>query len=247
LPRTVSDLVSSAENLLVKRLRRLAAAREADEVLLEGPRVIRQAVAAGVRLELLAVREDDDFEIEAERRVSLSRALFRELSQTSTPQGVLAIGHAAPAGFADALAAARRAGWPLVVLDRVQDPGNVGAICRTAAAAGAPALVVLPGTADPLGAKAIRASAGHVFNLRLAEAVWSDLEDLRCLGASVSGTPLEEADLGSVEALVLGSEAHGLSRPLPAVALPMAAGVQSLNVAAAAAILLYELRRRIAA
>ena len=216
-------------------------------MLLEGPRVIRQAAAAGVRLELLAVRQDDEFEIEAERRVTLSRGLFRDLSQTIAPQGVLAIGHARLAGFTAALAAARAAGWPLLVLDRVQDPGNVGAIARTAAAAGAPALVVLPGTADPFGAKAIRASAGHVFNLRLAEAGWADLEGLRCLGASAAGTPLQATDLGSVEALVLGSEAHGLSRPLPAVALPMAAGVDSLNVAAAAAILLYELRRRIAA
>ena len=247
MPRTASELVTSAENQLVKRLRRLAAVRGEDEVLLEGPRVIRQAAAAGVRLELLAVRQDDEFEIEAEHRVTISRALFRELSQTSAPQGVLAIGHAELGDLTAALAAARSAGWPLLVLDRVQDPGNVGAIARSAAAAGAPALVVLPGTADPLGAKAIRASAGHVFNLRLARAAWADLDGLRCLGASAAGTPLEATDLGSIEALVLGSEAHGLSRPLPAVALPMAPGVDSLNVAAAAAILLYELRRRIAA
>ena len=116
-----------------------------------------------------------------------------------------------------------------------------------AAAAGAPALAVLPGTADPFGAKAIRASAGHVFNLVVAKATWDDLEGVRCLGASADGTPLEQADLASAGALVLGSEAHGLSRQMETVALPMAAGVESLNVAAAAAILLYEVRRRIAA
>jgi TrmH family RNA methyltransferase len=156
------------------------------------------------------------------------------------------VGRAKLAPPAEALAAARAGGWPLLVLDRVQDPANVGAIARTAAAAGAPALAVLPGTADPFGIKAIRASAGHVVNLTVAAATWDDLEGLRCVGASAAGTPLERADLASAGALVLGSEAHGLSRDLETVALPMAAGVESLNVAAAAAILLYEVRRRIA-
>jgi RNA methyltransferase, TrmH family len=216
-------------------------------VLLEGPRVVRQAVAAGVHLDLLALREGDEFAVGADRTVVLSRGLFRDLSQTQTPQGVLAIGRAALSSPAEAVAAARAAGWPLLVLDRVQDPGNVGAIARTAAAAGSPALAVLPGTADPFGVKAIRASAGHVFNLVVAGVAWEDLESLRCLGASAHGTPLEEADLASAGALVLGSEAHGLSRELETVALPMAASVESLNVAAAAAVLLYEIRRRIAA
>jgi RNA methyltransferase, TrmH family len=218
-----------------------------DEVLLEGPRVVRQAVAAGVHLDLLALREGDQLDLTADRTVVLSRGLFRDLSQTQTPQGVLAVGRAALSSPAVALAAARAAGWPLLVLDRVQDPGNVGAIARTAAAAGAPALAVLPGTADPFGAKAIRASAGHVFNLVVAEVGWEDLAGIRCLGASAGGTPLEEADLASAGALVLGSEAHGLSREVETIGLPMAPGVESLNVAAAAAILLYELRRRIAA
>jgi RNA methyltransferase, TrmH family len=216
-------------------------------VLLEGPRVVRQALAAGLHVELLVLREGDQLDVAADRTVVLARGLFRELSQTQTPRGVLAIARAGFAPAWQALAAARAAGWPLLVLDRVQDPGNVGAIGRSAAAAGAPALAVLPGTADPFGAKAVRASAGHVFNLIVAEVTWSDLEGLHCLGASAAGTPIEDIDLASAGALVLGSEAHGLSRPLETVALPMAAGVESLNVAAAAAILLYEVRRRIAA
>jgi len=216
-------------------------------VLLEGPRVVRQALAAGVHLDLLILREGDQLDVAADRTVFLARGLFRDLSQTRTPQGVLAIGRAGFAPAEKAVAAARVAGWPLLVLDRVQDPGNVGAIARSAAAAGAPALAVLPGTADPFGAKAVRASAGHIFNLVVAAVAWEDLDGLRCLGASAGGTPLAEADLASAGALVLGSEAHGLSRPLETVALPMAAGVESLNVAAAAAILLYEVRRRIAA
>lgn len=247
--RTVSDqrLISSPDNDLVKRLRRLAVGREAGEVLLEGPRAVHQAISAGLHMEVLAVREGDQFEADADHRVSLARGLFRTLSQTQTPQGVLAIARCDFAPLAVARDAARSRGWPLVILDGVQDPGNVGAIARTAAAAGAPSLVVLPGTADPFGSKAIRASAGHVFNLRVARSGWAELDAVSCLGAGTGGRSLDEVDLSAIGALVLGSEAHGLSRPMPTVALPMAVGVDSLNVAAAAAILLYELRRRLAA
>jgi TrmH family RNA methyltransferase len=147
---------------------------------------------------------------------------------------------------ADAIEAAHKARWPLIVLDRVQDPGNVGAICRTAAAAGAPAVVVLPGSADPYGPKAVRASAGNVFRLKVARAQWKDIADLDGYGASpADGTPLAEAPIESAGMVVLGSEAHGLSRKdLKLVTVPLAEGVESLNVSAAAALILFEIRRR---
>ena len=177
----------------------------------------------------------------------MAAALFNSLCGTESPQGALAIGRADLAPAAVALGAARAAGWPLVVLDGIQDPGNVGAIARSAAAAGSPALLVLPGTADPFGPKAIRASAGHVFHLTVANGTWSDVAHLQLVGADAGGLGLEESQIERAEALVLGSEAHGLSRQIATVALPMAAGVESLNVAAAAAVLLYELRRRLSA
>jgi len=136
-----------------------------------------------------------------------------------------------------------------VVLDGVQDPGNVGAICRTAAAAGAPALAVLQGSADPYGAKAVRASAGNVFRLTVAQAAWADLAGLDGWGAAASGgTILANAPVERGGMVVLGSEAHGLSRiDLNLVTVPVSDGVESLNVAAAAAVILFEIRRRLAA
>jgi len=210
--------------------------------------VVAEAVRAGVELDLLAVREGDKSPVRGQR-LTFTRDLFAKLAQTVTPQGVIAIARVREASAADAIAAAKAAGWPLVVLDRVQDPGNVGAICRTAAAAGAPALVVLEGCADPFGAKAIRSSAGNVFRLVVAHARWRDLEGLEAYGAAASGgAALSEAPVEKAGIVVLGSEAHGLSRKdLKLVTIPLSDRVESLNVAAAAAVILFEIRRRMAA
>jgi RNA methyltransferase, TrmH family len=208
--------------------------------------VLAEAKAAGLRFELIAVREGDKLPFHTEARLTLSPAAFRAATQTVTPQGAIAIAHVDEASPSDAIAAARKAGWPLVVLDGVQDPGNVGAIARTAAAAGAPAMVALPGTADPYGPKAVRASAGNVFRLKVARAQWKDLAGLAGYGAAAAGgAPLAEAPIESAGMIVLGSEAHGLSRhDLKLVTVPLSDGVESLNVAAAAAVILFEIRRR---
>jgi len=218
-------------------------------VLLEGPRVLAEAKAAGLEFELIGVREGDRLPFHTESRIVLTPGAFRAATQTVTPQGVIAIARVHEASPADAIESARSEGWPLVVLDGVQDPGNVGAICRTAAAAGAPALVVLPGSADPFGPKAVRASAGNVFRLKVGRAQWKDLETIDGYGAAPSGgAPLAEAPIESAGMIVLGSETHGLSRKdLKLVTVPLTEGVESLNVAAAAALILFEIKRRRAA
>ena len=242
------QIISSPDNEIVRRFRRLATRREPGFVLLEGPRAVAEAKAAGLDIELVAVREGDKAPFHTDRRVTLTAGAFRAASQTVTPQGVIAIAHVQEASPSEAIEAARSARWPVVVLDRVQDPGNVGAICRTAAAAGAPAVAVLLGSADPYGAKAVRASAGNVFRLRVARAQWKDLDGLDGYGASpAGGAALAEASIESAGMVVLGSEAHGLSRKdLKLVTVPLSEGVESLNVAAAAAIILFEIRRRLA-
>jgi TrmH family RNA methyltransferase len=211
--------------------------------------VLSEAKAAGLRFELIAVREGDRLPFHTDDRVTLSPAAFRAATQTVTPQGAIAIARVDEASPSEAIEAAHRAGWPLVVLDRVQDPGNVGAIARTAAAAGAPVLAVLPGTADPYGPKAVRASAGNVFRLKVARVHWKDLAELDGYGAAATGgAPLTEAPIESAGMIVLGSEAHGLSRKdLKLVTVPLTEGVESLNVAAAAALILFEIRRKRAA
>ena len=144
----------------------------------------------------------------------------------------------------------------VVVLEAVEKPGNLGAIARTADGAGADALIVADPRCDLFNPNAIRASLGTLFALPLARATaaetraWLLERGIRVVAARVDGAvPLAEADLRGPLAIVLGSEAAGLSEtwtggPIEAVRLPMLGVADSLNVSAAAAVLLYEARRQ---
>jgi TrmH family RNA methyltransferase len=175
---------------------------------------------------------------------------FASAAETESPQGVLAIGEI-PAYHLDTLALPARA--RLVVLDGVQDPGNVGTIVRTAAALGAAAVVALPGTVDLWNAKVVRSAMGAGFHLPTLSSTWETLEMFRTRnavsvwGADAAGTPLDALDAPDRIALIVGNEGAGLSAEARAcadvlVSLPIGSAVESLNVGVATGILLYQLR-----
>lgn len=184
---------------------------------------------------------------------------FASAADTESPQGVLAVAPV-PARPLDDIALPAQA--RLVVLDGVQDPGNVGTILRTAAALGAAAVVALPGTVDLWNAKVVRSAMGALFVRPTVSCTWDELDRFRraqrvaLWGADAGGEPVEAAaGRGEVPALparlalAVGNEGNGLSAELRAradriVSLPIAADVESLNVAVATGILLYALRRR---
>jgi TrmH family RNA methyltransferase len=144
------------------------------------------------------------------------------------------------------------AGAPLVVLDGVQDPGNVGTIARTALAFGAAGLVALPGTVDLANPKVVRAGAGALFRLPHLHAErsvlldWLQRHDVALWATAMDGEPLGADAPEAVVALVLGNEGAGIDEELLAaavrrVSIPIRAGAESLNVAVAAGILLHHL------
>lgn len=174
---------------------------------------------------------------------------FRSAAETESPQGVIAIA-SAPAHSLDEFDGT--APVRLLLLDAVQDPGNVGTIIRTAAALGATATVALPGTVDVWNSKVVRSAMGAHFHHPAFHASWQDVESF----LTRTSTPLWAADAGGEAlpreaperlALAVGNEGSGISPAVRAaavriVSLPISSAIESLNVAVAAGIILHELR-----
>ena len=178
-------------------------------------------------------------------------ALFREVSTTETTQGVIALVRP-PSWTAEHVL---RGLSLTVVLDGIQEPGNAGAIVRTAEAFGATGVVFLKGTVSPFNPKCLRASAGSLFRLPALHGMdddvfWAAAEQRRVAiyaAAPRAELTLEKADLASRSVLIIGSEGRGLrpetARRAQEIRIPTT-GVESLNAAVAAGILLYEARRQ---
>ena len=175
---------------------------------------------------------------------------FASAAETDSPQGVLAIAEIPDRHLADLELAPRAR---LVVLDAVQDPGNVGTILRTSAALGASAVVAMPGTVDLWNAKVVRSAMGALFHSRAFMSTWAELDTFRTSnavalwGAEADGTPLERLQPPDRLAVVVGNEGAGLSgeareRIGQFVSIPIRSTVESLNVAVATGIILYQLR-----
>jgi len=257
--------LTSASNPRLKRVRKLHQRRHRMKealFLVEGPHVVEAALEAGVGLrEVFCTAEL------LERHASLAERLegsacpvwrvpegvMRRLAATEHSQGVIAVAEALPEAPEPEVVP----GLLVLALEGVADPGNVGSAVRAAHAAGATAVVLGPGCCDPLNAKAVRASAGGLFAVPTltTEDLASLLARLREAGARVVVAEPRapklcwEAELAGPMALVVGSEARGVSEAAraqadEAVAIPMPGGAESLNAAAAAAVLLYEAVRQ---
>ena len=176
---------------------------------------------------------------------------FGSAAETESPQGVLAVGEIPARGFASL-----GDEWTgiLLVLDGVQDPGNVGTIVRTAAALGARATIAMPGTVDLWNAKVVRSGMGAHFRHLAFAATWDELDafrrgsDIRVLAADAGGEPVTRVTRAARCALIVGNEGAGLSsdsraRADQVVGLTIAPDVESLNVAVATGILLHTLRQ----
>lgn len=254
------DRITSAANPVVKRLRSLkdAKAREASgEFLVEGEVMILEALSCGL------IPSDALSEAESAVTETLSRAGARvHLAQrnaveaacdTKTPQGVCAA-FGMPKNTRVPETARR-----IVALDGVQDPGNVGTILRTADAAGFDAVLITEGCADPYSPKVQRSAMGSGFRVPVVPTEFPKAllalrrDGFRVIVSALDGDALYSRAPGSFGEkiiLVVGNEAHGVSREVQSVAdervkIPMRGKAESLNAAVAAGILMYELTRNL--
>jgi len=256
--------IRSRGNPFFRRFRSLKEEGAADLCLLEGPKLIEEALASGVEIvEAAAAPRAESTERGARVLAGLrargtpvrrlSDDLVTALSAAETSQGVLGLARR-PAFDEEAL----YRGTPLVVVAvGVQDPGNLGGLLRTAEAAGASGAYLTAGTADPFSWKALRGSMGSAFRVPHHRGLEAHevLRRLRARGVAVlatageGGRPYDRADWRRPVALLLGREGAGLPEELlraadERVSIPMGGRAESLNVGVAAGILLFEAARQ---
>ncbi|MFN2570788.1 MAG: TrmH family RNA methyltransferase [Gemmatimonadales bacterium] len=257
--RIASNLQSTVRDLQ----RRKARGRRGLAVL-EGVRLVEEALAAGLEFKGALVAPElarttrgvaltAELESHAVTVEEVGSRVFSDLAGTDTPQGILAIVQPRTWALKDVTTG------PLLVVDGVQDPGNVGTLIRTAHALGASASLLLRGSADPMNPKALRAAMGATFRhpvVQLDDApfiAWAREHDMTLWATAADGTPLAQVIASRTSdttmlAVIVGNEGAGIRPQLNAiaaqrVAIPLAHGAESLNVAVAAGILLYEVMR----
>ena len=252
----MTERITSRRNPLLEQVRRLDTAalrRKAGVFLCDSPKLVGEAVQHGVSVRCVIAADGVAFPEglpENVRRVTVPADVMASVSPMPTPQGMLAL-----CALPDMAAPARLSPGRYVVLDGVQDPGNVGAVLRTADAFGCTGALLLPGCADPYGPKTLRAAMGAVFRLPLYTVGLEDLPRLLAdAGLPLYGTALRhdtvdvrQRDLRRC-ALVIGSEGRGVSAEVLALCretlrIPMSPHCESLNAAAAATVLLWEAYR----
>ena len=282
------ELITSVNNQRVKEVANLKQKKfraESGTFFAEGLRAVNEALQYADVTDLFFVKTEESklgevikhAEEKGVRLYQVDDKVMTKLSDTKTPQGVLAVIRMPATRLQQlqpAFVAKKRSvgngndtatalpdvdnNAPVVILDRIQDPGNLGTVIRTADAAGAMGIVLLEGCVDAFSPKVVRASMGSLFHLPVVQEVSAEEALTWCYGhgyepaatAMTGASNLYKTDLSRKMAFILGNEANGVSEELQAAAetllfIPMAGLAESMNVAMAAGIILFEgLRQR---
>ena len=273
--RVITSLTNDTVKYIEKLKKKASLRREEGCFVVEGIRMIRE-VPENRRILLFltedASRQHPELASWCERTELVSPQVLQKLSDTETPQGMLAVvsmsdrapsaepaRDAEPTGTAEPARDAEptRTAEPLyLVLDGLQDPGNVGTLIRTAEAVGATEVLMSRNTADPYSPKVVRSTMGTIFrvSVRITEDLPSAIEELKkkgvvIFGTHLSGTDFYEADLTGPAAFLIGNEGNGLSEAVAATAdrllkIPMEGKVESLNAAVSGSVVAYEAYRQ---
>lgn len=260
------ETITSLQNPIIKKYQRLKRSRRfrqrTNSLAIEGPNLVQAALKKKIIPE--AVITTDEYYHEksgrwltvmpsAIRTIIIPAALFGTITETETPQAVAAI---IPYSSKDGFSAAQR-GDLILLVDRIQDPGNLGTIIRTAAAAGVDLLFCTEGCADPYSPKVLRSTAGSIFQIGIREVsepgqliVRLKEDGFLIVVASGDGDhPYWSVNYNRPVALIVGNEAGGVAEELLvmadlAAAIPLQDCVESLNAAVATGIILFEIRRQ---
>ncbi len=258
------EVITSRDNRRLIHARRVRDGGTRDLIFIEGKRLVAEAMSAGLEIEECFVADgfDDIDLVEAivarASLFSLSDNLFKSIADTKSPQGIIAVAKRPSIGVGgldDSVF--QKAGSIVVFLKDVNNPANLGAILRTAEAAGSPVVITSPDSADAFSPKSLRASMGSAFRLKIEQgmtlseaAKWARERGMRVVGTDPEkGRAYTENDWARPSLVVFGSEAHGftieeIAKCDESVRIPIAAGVESLNLAVSAGVILFEAKRQ---
>ncbi len=259
--------ITSRDNSLLRRARAVRDGKIDDLIFVEGLRLCEEALRSNLKIEAVIYSDQlekkaraleliRDLEKIALKTASVSEKLLESISYTKTPQGIIILA-ARPVMTPAEFEACQSGTLLLVILHGINNPVNAGAIFRTAEAAGATGIITTAGTCDPLSPKALRGAMGSAFrlpiwmNANFADAVaWCRTRGIKTIGADAKAQQrYADVDWRAPAALVVGAESAGLSeselaKTDAAVRVPMKGETESLNVAVAAGIILYEAQRQ---
>jgi TrmH family RNA methyltransferase len=259
--------IDSLNNQTVKDIVRLGKAgirKEKGLIIIDGAREISLAVKSGLKIEklfycpILVKKKNENaakfFGVAAEKIIEVSQPVFQKICYKENPDGFLAVAiESAETVLADFKPSKKSL---IIILENVEKPGNLGAILRTAYAVGAAAIIINDNQTDIYNPNVIRASEGYVFAAKIIKASveetvkWLKKNKIKSFGAASRGSKnYFKVDLSGATAIVLGSEADGLSAQWlksadSLIKIPMSAGMDSLNVSVAAAVILFEAVRQ---
>ncbi|WP_079479468.1 TrmH family RNA methyltransferase [Halobacillus salinus] len=243
-------MITSVQNQKVKEWKKLHKRKYRNKenvFLVEGHHLVEEVLKSDFTVKELIVREGTDLEIpENISATEVSEQVFAAIAETETPQGVAAV--------VEQMAIPYEPGKRTLIVDAVQDPGNLGTMIRTADAAGFDAVILGKGTVDPYNDKVIRATQGSLFHIPFFQGEMDEyVAQLKSAGASIwastltGATPFQELKSPDQVALIVGNEGQGISEAAEDLAdervyIPIYGQAESLNVAIASAVLMYHLR-----
>ncbi|MCE5194654.1 MAG: RNA methyltransferase [Nitrospiraceae bacterium] len=258
--------ISSAVNQKIKEIIDIKNKRgkyKGNAFILDGPHLIEMALASGTKISRVLITEK--FASKKEGRAVLTllknkaeifeveERIIAKIADTETPQGILAVASYPSVRLSDIKF---KSDPFLIIIDNIQEPGNLGAIIRTADAAGADAVIILKGTCDIFMQKTLRATAGSIFNIQVVSSStdevikWLKANNITLISTAADAQlSIFDADIKKASAFVFGNEAHGISAEIQknadlVLSIPIMGKAESLNVAVCAAICLYEAVRQ---
>ncbi|ASJ52674.1 23S rRNA (guanosine(2251)-2'-O)-methyltransferase RlmB [Brevibacillus formosus] len=267
-----NEIISSVQNPLVKRLHQLLSRKGREEqqrFLVEGAHLVEEALKSGVEVVTVIYDQQRDMDPACQRAlanhpeavqvIAASEAVLAKLSETKSPQGIVAEVKKTATDWAKWVDKKREEQGSLLLLflDEIQDPGNLGTILRTAEAAAVDGVVLGSGSVDLYNGKAVRATMGALFRIPVfTQSLVETADEWKAKGGRVLISSLEqnsvsydEADYAGLTAMVIGNEGRGVSKEMFAKAdqfvhIPLYGGAESLNAAVAAGIFVYEAQRK---